>query len=171
LVLRHRPEKIGLQLDPNGWTSVTDLLEKMTAHGVTIDLPLLKKLVESSDKQRFAFSADGSKIRANQGHSVKVDLGLAPAQPPGALFHGTAAQHLISIKKNGLDKGRRHHVHLSPDRETAYKVGSRHGKAVVLTVLAGEMQRAGHVFYKTENGVWLVDAVPAEFIEFPTIAG
>ncbi len=171
LVLRHHPEKIGLQLDQNGWVSTLELIEKMKASGVAIELPLLQNLVESSDKQRFAFSPDGKKIRANQGHSVQIDLGLAMVEPPRILFHGTATKNLNSIKNKGLDKGQRHHVHLSPDRETAQKVGSRHGKAVVLTIAAGKMHEAGHVFYLTENGWWLVDAVPTEFIEFSAIAG
>ncbi|MCB0518882.1 MAG: RNA 2'-phosphotransferase [Lewinellaceae bacterium] len=165
LVLRHRPEKIGLALDANGWAEVTDLLEKMNQNGYPIDPQLLAKVVETSDKQRFALSADGTMIRANQGHSVRVDLGLKPVVPPELLFHGTATKNLNSIHKLGLHKGKRHHVHLSADKATAAKVGGRHGKAVVLKIMAGKMHRSGHLFYRSENGIWLVEAVPVEFIE------
>ncbi|MEZ4960702.1 MAG: RNA 2'-phosphotransferase [Saprospiraceae bacterium] len=164
-VLRHRPEKIGLALDANGWAEVTDLLEKMNQNGYQIDPQLLVQVVETSDKQRFALSADGTMIRANQGHSVQVDLGLKPIVPPELLFHGTATKNLNSIHKLGLQKGKRHHVHLSADKATAAKVGGRHGKAVVLKIMAGKMHQSGHLFYRSENGIWLAEAVPVEFIE------
>lgn len=162
LVLRHRPEKIGLQLDDNGWAEVTELLEKLP---FPLDFAKLKNVVETNDKQRFAFSDDLKKIRASQGHSVQVDLGLQATAPPEILYHGTATKNLWSINGQGLKRGNRHHVHLSPAVETALRVGGRHGEAVVLKVLAGEMHRSGHSFFQSENGVWLVDEVPTEFLE------
>ncbi len=166
LILRHRPETIGLSLDPNGWAEVSELIVKLRQHAHPLDFQDLKIIVETSDKQRFAFSEDFKKIRANQGHSVKVDLGLLPVTPPEWLFHGTATQNIASIKASGLHRAERHHVHLSPDENTALQVGGRHGKAVVLKIHAGEMQRAGFVFFKSENGVWLTEEVPVQFIEF-----
>ncbi len=167
LVLRHRPDKIGLELDANGWADTQELLEKLNHHGHRFDLELLKEIVATNDKKRFVFSEDLSKIRANQGHSIEVDLNLAPKTPPSFLFHGTAEKNLLSIQKLGLIKGSRHHVHLSAEAETAKKVGSRHGKPVVLTVHAGEMRMEGHQFFQSENGVWLTDAVPAKYLAFP----
>ncbi len=165
LVLRHRPQKIGLELDSQGWADVDHLLARMAAHGRKIDLPTLKKVVAENDKQRFIFSADGRRIRANQGHSIKVDLGYDPLKPPEFLFHGTAERFVDSIRDKGLLKRRRHHVHLSQDRETAVKVGQWHGRPVVLIVQAGAMHEAGHQFFLSENHVWLTDHVPPEFLE------
>jgi putative RNA 2'-phosphotransferase len=128
---------------------------------------VLERIVAENDKKRFAFSPDGQRIRANQGHSVAVDLALAPIQPPQTLFHGTAARYLESIRARGLHSGERLHVHLSGDVATATKVGARHGKPVVLTVRSGDMAAAGHVFYRSDNGVWLTTAVPANFLDFP----
>jgi putative RNA 2'-phosphotransferase len=167
LVLRHRPELIGLKLDESGWASTTDLIEKLNENSYSCDLDMLKSIVETNNKQRYAFSPDYQKIRANQGHSLDIDLKLAAQAPPEILFHGTAVQHLPSIKLQGLLRGRRHHVHLSADLQTALNVGGRHGKPVVLEVLAGEMQRCGFSFFKSENGVWLTEAVPANFLYFP----
>lgn len=163
LVLRHQPDKIGLSLDENGWAKVEDLLEKLPFE---LDFDSLKYIVDSSDKQRFAFSDDFTMIRANQGHSITVDLQLIAIQPPEILYHGTPVQNIASIKGQGLHKGQRHHVHLSADIETAARVGNRRGKAVVLKVKAGEMHRQGVEFYISNNRVWLTDAVPAEFIVF-----
>lgn len=167
LILRHRPEKIGLDLDPNGWAKVDELLEKLDKSGHPIDFSTLKTVVETNNKQRFAFSPDFKKIRANQGHSVRIDLGLTPAEPPALLFHGTATKNISSIKSGGLNRGKRHHVHLSLDEETAMQVGGRHGQAVVLRIFAGEMRRAGHQFFCSENNVWLTESVPVAFIGFP----
>ena len=139
LVLRHQPEKIGLQLEAAGWVAVDELLAACRAHGRAITLAELQFVVANNDKQRFSFSADGSLIRANQGHSIEVELGYAPATPPATLYHGTAECFMGSIKAKGLLKGRRHHVHLSADEATAIKVGQRHGKPVVLQVQAGVM--------------------------------
>lgn len=164
LILRHEPGKIGLALDAQGWADVADLLTKLAAHGKRLTRGQLEAIVRSCDKQRFAFSPDGKRIRANQGHSVEVDLDLPPAVPPEVLFHGTADRFLESIRAGGLIKGARHHVHLSAELRTAQKVGQRHGRLVVLEVAAGEMHRVGHSFFLSANGVWLVDAVPPQFL-------
>ena len=163
LVLRHRPEKIGLTLDENGWAKVEDLLEKLPFQ---LEFEALKIIVDTSDKKRFAFSDDLKRIRANQGHSVKVDLQLIAIQPPEILYHGTPAQNIPSIRGQGLHKAKRHHVHLSADVETAARVGNRRGKAVVLQINAGEMERAGYKFYISNNKVWLTESVPSKYIIF-----
>lgn len=166
-ILRHRPEKIGLELDEQGWAKVDDLLDKSLAKGMYIDRALLKIVVDTNNKKRFAFSDDGLRIRASQGHSIDIDLGLKPQKPPEILWHGTAEKSLDSIRKEGLRSMRRQHVHLSKDRQTAENVGGRHGKAVVLTVRSGEMARQKHKFYLSENGVWLTSEVPVSFLDFP----
>jgi putative RNA 2'-phosphotransferase len=166
-VLRHDPGKIGIELDESGWTDVDALLVASAAHGEVITRADLDEVVRTSDKQRFALSDDGKRIRANQGHSVQVDLQLAPAEPPGSLFHGTVESALPGIRTQGLVKAARHHVHLSPDVETATKVGARRGRPVILEIDAAGMVATGHTFYRSENNVWLVEAVPPEFITFP----
>ena len=166
LVLRHDPARIGITLDDAGWTEVEDLLAAAAAHGVAITRDELVAIVASSDKQRFALSPDGARIRANQGHSVEVDLQLEPTTPPDTLFHGTVDAALAGIRAEGLIPGARHHVHLSADLDTARRVGGRRGRPVILTVDAAAMAVAGHVFYRSANGVWLVDHVPAEHIDF-----
>ena len=163
LVLRHRPERISLTLDENGWAKVEDLLEKLP---FPLDFASLKSIVDSSDKQRFAFNEDFSMIRANQGHSIKVDLQLTVLQPPPLLYHGTPERNIPSIKEQGLHKAKRHHVHLSAEIQTAEKVGNRRGKATIITVKAEEMHEAGHTFYRSENGVWLTEVVPVEYLLF-----
>lgn len=165
LVLRHKPEEIGITLDQNGWVSVSELLDACNKHGVAITLEELETVVATSDKKRFAFNEDHSMIRANQGHSVEVDLGYKPQEPPEILYHGTADRFLSSIMEIGLVKGNRHHVHLSKDIETAAKVGQRHGKPVVLIVKSGVMHRQGQSFFISDNGVWLTESVPPAFIE------
>ena len=169
LVLRHAPEKIGLSLDSAGWTQVDILLERANANGVELNRESLSHIVASSDKQRFVFSADGERIRANQGHSVQVDLGLPPQEPPIWLFHGTAFRFLASIRTGGLKPMERQHVHLSADEQTAENVGRRHGTPCVLLVDAKAMHLSGRVFFLSKNGVWLTAAVPPEFIEFPRV--
>jgi putative RNA 2'-phosphotransferase len=136
LVLRHQPELIGIVLDDAGWTDVDTLLAKARAKGTSITRDELVEIVKSSDKQRFALSSDGTRIRANQGHSVEVELDLPPTPPPAVLLHGTVDKFLDSIRKTGLVKGSRHHVHLSADLETASKVGARRGKPVLLEIRA-----------------------------------
>lgn len=167
LVLRHAPETIGLSLDSNGWASVDDLLRHANAKGQKITRELLEEIVASNDKKRFAFSEDGSRIRANQGHSVTVDLALTAIEPPPFLFHGTATRFLDSIRAEGLRRGSRHHVHLSLEEDTAAKVGVRHGKLAILTVHAAAMHALGLPFYRSDNGVWLTEHVPVEFLTFP----
>src|SRR5882724_2569539 len=158
LVLRHKPEEIGINLDTAGWVSVAKLLDGCNKHGVAITLELLETVVATSDKKRFAFSEDKSMIRANQGHSVEVDLGYQTQEPPEFLYHGTAERFISSIMETGLVKRDRHHVHLSRDIETAAKVGQRHGKPVVLIVKSGLMHNQGLEFFVSGNGVWLTEA-------------
>lgn len=165
LVLRHQPDLIGLRLDEHGWTDVADLLACAARHGRSISSEQLHEVVRTSEKQRFAISEDGSRIRANQGHSIDVDLALPPSEPPEFLFHGTAEKSVASIRAVGIQKRSRTHVHLSADIETAVKVGARHGKPIVLRVRSGAMAAAGHTFYRSENGVWLVEVVPPEFLD------
>lgn len=167
LVLRHQPEVIGLNLDAQGWVSINELLAAANAHGTEIDDDLLLLVVHENDKQRFAISPDGLRIRANQGHSIDVSLGLPPIAPPAELYHGTVDRFLESIRQQGLIKGARQYVHLSADLKTASKVGARRGKPVVLTINSKEMHAAGIEFYQSENGVWLTDHVPATFLRFP----
>lgn len=166
LVLRHRPELIGIQLDENGWVDVDSLLEKLQKKALGIDFEQLKQVVLTNDKQRFSFNEDLTEMRANQGHSVAVDLNLKPVTPPEYLYHGTVENVLDSIREKGLLKQNRQHVHLSKDLETAIKVGSRRGKPVILTVRSGVMAEAEHSFFCSENGVWLCEAVPVDFIDF-----
>ncbi|KIF75459.1 RNA 2'-phosphotransferase [Streptomyces sp. 150FB] len=162
--LRHQPEKIGVTLDANGWLAIDELIGAAAAHGFRMSRAELDHAVAMNDKQRF--TVDGDRIRANQGHTVAVDLGLEPAEPPAYLYHGTVAAHLAAIRTEGLRPMRRHHVHLSPDRETATRVGARRGRPVVLPVDAGAMHRAGLVFRVSANGVWLTDAVPPQYLRF-----
>jgi putative RNA 2'-phosphotransferase len=163
-VLRHAPDSIGLTLDANGWADISDLLTKAAASGTSLDGATLEAVVATSDKKRFTLSADGSRIRAAQGHSVTVELDLAPTTPPETLYHGTATRFLGAIRLEGLKPGSRQQVHLSADEVTAMAVGQRHGKPVVLRVAAGAMHTGGHVFTRADNGVWLVDAVPPQFL-------
>ncbi len=167
LVLRHQPEKIGLQLQDDGWVRVSDLLQACADHGVPLTAETLDVVVQTNEKQRFSFSADHSLIRANQGHSIKVELGLAPVAPPLTLYHGTAARFIQSIRQQGLLKGERHHVHLSDNTQTAIDVGRRYGKPVVLIIASERMNKDGHLFFRSANGVWLTDHVPVNYISFP----
>ncbi|MFJ8617744.1 RNA 2'-phosphotransferase [Streptomyces clavifer] len=160
--LRHQPDRIGISLDAHGWVSIEELLRACARHGFAISRSELDHVVAANDKQRFAVADD--RIRANQGHTVAVDLDLAPAEPPAYLYHGTVARALDAIRNEGLRPMARHHVHLSRDRETATRVGARRGAPVVLSVDAGAMHRAGHLFHVTANGVWLTDAVPPGFL-------
>ena len=163
-VLRHQPDKIGLQLDRQGWVDVDALLKQANAYGVPLNRPLLEEIVATNNKQRFSFSPNGQKIRANQGHSVPIDLGLEPQKPPAVLYHGTAQHFLESIFAAGLHSGNRRHVHLSRDAETALKVGRRHGKPVILQVAAQQMDADGHLFFCSDNGVWLTDQVAPRYL-------
>lgn len=165
LVLRHEPERIGLTLDPAGWASVDDLLAKAAAAGRAFSRDCLHEIVATSDKQRFALSEDGLSIRANQGHSVEIELGIPAVAPPDVLYHGTATRFTDSILRSGLDRRARHHVHLTQNLETAISVGQRYGVPMVLRIDAARMAQLGHEFRCSANGVWLVDHVPPEFME------
>lgn len=164
LILRHRPEIVGIDLDAGGWAAVDALLAGMARKGRRLSRADLDRIVETNNKRRFTFSEDGTRIRAVQGHSRAVELDLAPRDPPDLLFHGTVARFIASIRANGLVRGNRQYVHLSPDRQTADIVGRRRGAPVILTIDGAAMARAGHRFYLSENGVWLTDHVPAGFI-------
>jgi putative RNA 2'-phosphotransferase len=163
-LLRHKPSDAGLALDEHGWIEVDALLQGLARGGLSISRERLERIVAASDKQRFAFSEDRQRIRANQGHSVTVDLAHATATPPAVLYHGTAADRVEAIRREGLRRGRRHDVHLSADIETARRVGARHGKPAVLVVDAAAMVTAGFSFRRSPNGVWLVDHVPPAFV-------
>lgn len=165
LVLRHKPELIGIELDGNGWTDVDTLIEKSCQHGVIFDKTLLELVVATNPKKRFALNETYTRIRANQGHSVPIDLNICSQTPPEILYHGTAEHAVSSISQSGLEKRGRLHVHLSPDLDTARKVGQRHGKPFVFIVLAGRMAQEGFIFYLSDNGVWLTDHVPSRFLE------
>lgn len=165
-VLRHNPDKLGITLDENGWTSVAVLLEKINVEPYSLSMSALEDVVATNNKKRFAFNEDKTMIRASQGHSVNIDLGIQPKEPPSYLYHGTVEKFITSIQDKGLIKGTRQHVHLSADKETAINVGSRRGKPIILTVRSGEMHAQNHAFYQSENGVWLTEEVPTEFIEF-----
>ena len=164
LILRHNPGRVGIVLDSEGWVDVDILIKAMNNSGKSVDRKLIEEVVDTNDKKRFTFSEDGKQIRANQGHSVDVDLKLEVQAPPEILYHGTATKNLDSIQASGLDKRNRQHVHLSSDKVTATKVGQRHGKVVILNVRSGEMYRAGHEFFLSKNGVWLTDSVPIGYI-------
>lgn len=165
LVLRHKPEVINLKLDAEGWCDTKALLKGMRNNKFDITLDIMKEVVETNNKQRFAFNKDFSKIRANQGHSVKVDLKLKEQKPPNVLYHGTVWTNIESIKKNGLQKQKRHHVHLSVDKETALSVGKRYGEPVILEIDSGLMYNNGVKFYISENGVYLTDTVEPQYIK------
>lgn len=163
-VLRHKPEAIGLTLEEGGWVAVDKLLQALDAAGKPVTRELLEEVVRTNEKQRFAFSDNGTKIRASQGHSIAVDLGLEAVVPPDTLYHGTAIRFLDSILLTGLQPQRRHHVHLSPDEQTALRVGQRHGKPIILRVDSGTMYADGHTFFLSANGVWLTAHVPPSYL-------
>ncbi len=163
LVLRHKPEEIGIKLSKSGWTDTSTLIENMNEAGKLIDLETLRLIVDTNTKKRFSFNEDHSQIRANQGHSVELDLGYRPKTPPKFLYHGTAQKNIISIFKSGIQKRERHHVHLSADIDTALRVGQRHGKPVLLKVMTGNMHENGHLFFMSDNGVWLTEEVPVKY--------
>lgn len=166
LILRHDPGKIGIQLDENGWVQVDDLLAKAKKYQPNLNKALLQEIVATNDKKRFALNDDQTQIRASQGHSVQIDLNYSPKQPPEYLYHGTVAKFMDAIREKGLLKMSRHHVHLSEERETATKVGSRRGKPIILTIRSGDMHANGIEFFQSENGVWLTAHVAPEYIEF-----
>lgn len=165
LVLRHQPDKIGLTLDKAGWASIAELVSKAQAAGVDLTVAQVQEVVATNDKQRFAISPDGERIRANQGHSLQVDLGLTPQIPPERLYHGTALRFLGSILREGLKRQGRQQVHLSVDPTSATQVGQRHGKPIVLEIDAGTMHKNGFVFFLAENNVWLTEEVPPQYLK------
>jgi putative RNA 2'-phosphotransferase len=162
--LRHRPDDAGLVLDSHGWAATDAVIAALHAKGWAVDAARLAAVVAGSDKGRFELSPARDRIRARQGHSVAVALDWPRTEPPAALYHGTVARFLPAILADGLKPMARHHVHLSPDRATAAAVGARRGDPVILAIRAGAMAAAGHVFFLTDNHVWLTDAVPAEYI-------
>ena len=164
LILRHKPDAIGLELDSQGWANIEQLIDKAHAAGTKFDRTELLHVVETSDKKRFSVSADGLRIRAAQGHSVSVELGLSSKVPPPVLFHGTATRFVEAILQQGLKPQARQQVHLSLDKETARRVGERHGKPHIFEVDALAMHARGFQFYLADNGVWLTDRVPPEFL-------
>ena len=166
-VLRRQPEAIGLTLGEQGWVEISDLVARTRAHGTTISSEEVRRVAAENDKKRFSVSDDGLKIRAAQGHSVEVDLGLSPVVPPDTLFHGTATRFAESILREGLKPQSRQQVHLSFDEATALKVGQRHGKPIIFRVLSGKMQADGFKFFQADNGVWLTDTVPPEYLITP----
>jgi putative RNA 2'-phosphotransferase len=163
-VLRHKPDAIGLALGPEGWVGIDELIEKSTAAGTRFSRDDLLHVVETNDKKRFSVSADGLRIRAAQGHSVSVELGLSPQEPPPELFHGTATRFVESILSEGLKPQKRQQVHLSVDVATAQRVGQRHGKPFIFRIDAVGMRRLGFKFYLADNGVWLTDQVPPQYL-------
>ena len=162
LILRHKPEAGKLRLDGEGWADVDAVLAAVQSRFGEFDRDALEELVRTNDKQRYRFDETGTRIRANQGHSLPVELGLEPRAPPHRLYHGTSERFLPSIMEQGLLKGRRQHVHLSGDVETALKVGGRRGRPALLEVLSGDM--SGHLFFRSANGVWLTDHVPPAYL-------
>ena len=164
LHLRHEPGRLGLGLAPGGWVGVDELLEACARKGFDVSRAELEEVVARNDKRRFSFDETGARVRANQGHSVEVDLQLAPATPPAVLYHGTGERSVGAILAGGLHRMSRHHVHLSADAETARRVGTRHGRPVVFEVEAARMHADGHVFHVSANGVWLVESVPTEYL-------
>ena len=163
-VLRHHPESIGLKLDRNGWANVEELIQKSTVENLVFIKEDLHHIVETNDKRRFSFNEDKTLIRANQGHSIAVDLGYQAIEPPSLLFHGTAARNLPSIFAQGLKRGQRHHVHLTDNFETARNVGLRYGRPVILHVDSGSMAKDNFSFFRSDNGVWLTEHVPPRYL-------
>ncbi len=164
LILRHKPETIGITLDEHGWADVEALIAGVNkTHPLTREL--LEEIVATNEKQRYSFNEDQTLIRANQGHSIPVDVELPQVTPPNILYHGTGEKYVPSIDARGLIRKSRLYVHLSADQETAVKVGSRHGSPVIYTIKAGEMDREGFRFYRSVNGVWLTKEVPVQYLE------
>lgn len=166
LVLRHKPEIIGIKLDEHGWANVAELINGMNKVGKSIDLNTLKIIVAENDKQRYSFNENKTKIRANQGHSIDVDIELKLCEPPEYLYHGTASRFLDNIIKQGIKKQSRQYVHLSRDIQTVAKVGARHGLPIVLRVYSKNMFNNGYKFYISQNEVYLTDNVPSKYIDF-----
>ncbi len=165
LVLRHKPEAIGIQLDEYGWANVNELVLGIQKEYPQFDLLTLKQIVDNDSKQRYSFDDTETKIRANQGHSLNVDLNLVPVVPPDVLYHGTAEKFVESIDREGLVRKSRQYVHMSKDIDTAMKVGIRHGKPIIYIIKSGQMHFDGYKFFESNNGVWLTDKVPIKYLE------
>ena len=166
LILRHKPETIGITLDEHGWANVNELIAGVSKTH-PLDMAMLERIVAEDEKQRYSFNEDKTLIRANQGHSIPVDVELEEVQPPEVLFHGTGERFVASINEQGLIPKSRLYVHLSLDKETARKVGQRHGKPFIYKIKSGEMYRDGYKFYRSVNGVWLTKAVPVKYLTNP----
>jgi len=164
LILRHKPDAIGITLDEHGWASVSELIAGISKTQ-PIDMAMLEQIVREDSKQRYSFNEDKTLIRANQGHSIPVDVELPELQPPEILYHGTGMKYVTSIDVQGLLPKSRLYVHLSADADTANKVGQRHGKPVIYIVHSGDMHRDGYHFYRSVNGVWLTKTVPVQYLE------
>ena len=168
MILRHRPEEIAIMLDENGWVNIEELIELSGKNlGVNFTKDEIRQMMEENDKPRFSFNKDETKIKANYGHSVPVDLALEPATPPEILYHGTAIRFLDNLQKEGIIRRARNYVHLFSDEDTALEVGVRHGKPIVLIVKTGKMVRDGFTFFKTDDDTWLTEKVPKEYVNFP----
>ena len=165
LILRHRPEVVGITLDEGGWAKVDDLIQKVNAKGEKLTLEQLEFIVDNNDKKRFTFNDDKSLIRASQGHSIEVDLGLQQKVPPNPLYHGTAVKNVESIEKHGLLKKNRNHVHLSDNTGLAIQVGQRHGKPIVFEIDTFTMINDGYSFFFSKNSVWLTEEVPVKYLK------
>ncbi len=165
LILRHKPESIGISLDEHGWADVKELIDGINKSNHTLDMERLERIVAEDKKQRYSFNEDKTLIRANQGHSIPVDVELKEVEPPETLYHGTGEKYTSSIDEQGLIPKSRLYVHLSGDEQTAKNVGTRHGKPVIYTVKSGQMQRDGYIFYRSVNGVWLTKEVPVKYLE------
>lgn len=165
-ILRHNPAHIQLEVDSSGWADVDDLIKKMKEKGYDITLNLLNEIVNTNEKKRYIFNANKTKIRANQGHSIQINLNLKPITPPSLLYHGTSKKYIENIQSEGLLKQKRHHVHLSEYKDVALTVGKRRGKPIILTIHSEQMHHDGYTFYRSENNVWLTDHVPASYINF-----
>ncbi|MBR5288771.1 MAG: RNA 2'-phosphotransferase [Clostridia bacterium] len=164
LILRHKPDVIGIALDEHGWANVDELIEGV-ARTHPLDMAMLEEIVATDEKQRYSFNEEKTLIRANQGHSVPVDVELEQRQPPQYLYHGTGEKYVASINAQGLIPKARLYVHLSADTATALNVGSRHGKPVIYRISAQQMAQDGYVFYRSANGVWLTKEVPARYLQ------
>ena len=165
LILRHKPEIVGITLDEHGWANVDELIGGINRAGKRLDRDLLERIVAEDEKQRYSFDEEHARIRANQGHSIPVDVELEEQVPPAVLYHGTGEKSVDAIDRQGLIPKTRLYVHLSPDVETAEKVGRRHGRPVIYRVNSGAMHEEGIVFYRSVNGVWLVKEVPVKYLE------
>lgn len=165
LILRHKPEEVNLKLDKNGWANINELIDKCRSKGIELNFNQLRIIVETNNKKRFTFNEDFTKIRANQGHSIEVDVKLEEIKPPEFLYHGTSEKNLELILESGIKKMNRLHVHLSSEKITAEKVGQRHGKPIIFIINTNDMYKDGIKFYLSKNNVWLTDYIAPKYIK------